>query len=76
MAKRPGPPANGYAQSGCRWYPRREAAELSHEFPAQLELTTKRFGMPFRLFSLYAFARPESEQYRSHPRLYALKSVL
>ena len=49
---------------------------LSHEFPAQLELTTKRFGMPFRLFSLYAFARPESEQYRSHPRLYALKSVL
>ena len=41
-------------------------------FPAQLELKTERIGMAFRLFWLYAFVRPESEQCCSQSRSYAL----
>jgi hypothetical protein len=35
-------------------------------------LSRTRTWMAFRLFWLYAFVRPESEQYCSQPRLYAL----
>ena len=38
-------------------------------FRFSLNLKIKRFGMAHRLSSLDAFVRPESEQYRSHPRL-------
>ena len=39
-------------------------------FRFSLNLKIERFGKAFRLLFNYAFVRPESEQYRSHPRLY------
>jgi len=41
------------------------------QVPVQLkvELKAERVAMAFRLLSAYAFARPESEQYSSHPQI-------
>jgi hypothetical protein len=54
----------------------RSEATDTRMVPVQIELKTERFGMAYRLLFAYAFVRPESEQYCSHPRLYCSEPVL